>query len=54
MQDLAAMNTKRYSENCAETLDGEMIIFQTEFDDFGMRIPDKVGSIGYNFFCRYP
>ena len=38
------MDTKRYSENRAETPEGKMIILQAEFDDFGMRIPDKMGK----------
>ena len=38
------MDTKRYFENRAETSKGKIIILHAEFDDFGMRVPDKVGE----------
>ena len=38
------MGTKRCSEKRVETSEGETIILQAEFDDFGMHVPDKLGE----------
>ena len=39
------MHGKRCSENRAKALKGKTIILETEFDEFEMRVPDKVGEI---------
>jgi len=45
------MKTNRCSENRAETSEGKTIILQAEFDEFGIRVPDKVREIRrYKFF----
>ena len=38
------MNTNRCFEKRAETSERETIILQAKFNDFGMRVPDKVGE----------
>jgi len=38
------MDRKRCSEKRAETSEGKTIILQAEFDEFGIRVPDKVGE----------
>ena len=39
------MDRKRCSEKRAKTLEGKITILQAESDEFGTRIPDKVGKI---------
>jgi len=48
------MDRKRYSEKRAKTSEGKTTILQAEFDEFGIRVPDEVGSIACNFICRCP
>ena len=38
------MDKKRYSKNRAETSEGKTTTLQAEFDEFGMRVPNKVGE----------
>ena len=42
------MDTKRCSENRAETSEGKTIILQAEFDEFGMRVSDKVVGVTFS------
>ena len=39
------MDTKRCSENSAETSEGKTIILQAEFDEFGLFIPDEYAKV---------
>ena len=39
------MDKKRCSKKRAETSEGKTIILQAEFDEFGMRVPDKVMAV---------